>query len=239
MQKLNYLLGYPDMYIYQDSEWFNFSLDSILLPNFVQIKKNSKNILDIGSGNAVIPIILSTKTDKKIIGVELQKEVYELGVKSINKNNLQNQINFYNMDIKDYAKMQESDSFDIITCNPPYFKLTDDSHLNEDIHKQIARHELTLNLEDIMKISRKLLKNGASLYLVHRPDRMIDIIWLMRQNNIEPKRIKFVYPKKCKEANILLIEGVKNGNPGLKIEEPLYVYNEKMEYTDEVKKYFS
>ncbi len=239
MEKLNYLLGYPNMYIYQDSEWFNFSLDSVLLPNFVQIKKNTNTILDIGSGNAVIPIILSTKFDKNIIGIEIQKEVYELGIKSINKNNLQNRINFYNIDIKEYYKNQESDTVDIITCNPPYFKITDDSHLNEDMHKQIARHELTLNLEDIMKISKKLLKNGASLYLVHRPDRMIDIIDTMRKNNIEPKRIKLVYPKKYREANILLIEGVKNGNPGLKIEEPLYVYNENSEYTEEVKKYFS
>jgi tRNA1(Val) A37 N6-methylase TrmN6 len=239
MEKINYLLGYPDMYIYQDSEWFNFSLDSILLPNFVNIKKNTSNILDIGSGNAVIPMILSTKTDKNIIGVELQQEVYDLGMKSILKNKLENRIQFYNMDIKQFAKEKDSDTFDIITCNPPYFPITDNPHLNENIHKQLARHEVTLNLDDIMQISRKLLKNGSSLYLVHRPDRFIEIIEKMKNYNLEPKRVKFVYPKLGKNANILLIEGVKDGKKGLKIEEPLYIYNEDGQYTEEVKQYFS
>lgn len=239
MEKLNYLLGYENIQIYQDSEWFNFSLDSILLPNFVQIKKNVNKILDIGSGNAVIPILLALKSNASIEGIEIQEDVYELGKKSIEKNKLEDRIKLIHMDVKEYALSSESDIYDIITCNPPYFKFSDTSHLNDDIHKQIARHELTLCLEDVIKISRKLLKNGGSLVMVHRPERLIEIIELMRKNNIEPKRLRFVYPKQGKDANVMLIEGVKDGNPGLKIEESLYTYDQSGEYTEEILKYFS
>jgi len=239
MEKINYLLGYKDIKIYQDSEWFNFSLDSILLPNFVNIKKNTKKILDIGSGNAVIPIILSTKTSASITGIEIQKDVYEIGIKSLQYNHLEDRINFINMDVKEYANTCESDIYDLITCNPPYFKLDESSHINLDIHKQLARHEITLCLEDVIKISRKLLKNGGSLVMVHRPERLIEILELMKKNNIEPKRIRFVYPKVGKDANILLIEGVKDGSSGLKIEEPLYTYDRDNNYTEEILSYFS
>lgn len=239
MIKLNYLLGYQDIRIYQESDWFNFSLDSILLPNFVQIRKNTSRILDIGSGNAVIPILLALKTSASITGIELQKDVYELGVKSININHLEEKINFLNDDVKEYAKKMESDVYDLITCNPPYFKLTEESQKNEDIHKTLARHEVALTLENVIKISRKLLKNGGSLCLVHRPERFIEIIETMKKYNIEPKRVKFVYPKKGKDANILLIEGVKNGNSGLKIEDPIYTYDENENYSTEILRYFS
>lgn len=239
MEKINYLLGYNNIKIFQDTDWFNFSLDSILLPNFVKLKKNVKEILDIGSGNAVIPIILSTKTDASITGIEIQKDVYELGIKSLEFNNLQDRIKWINDDVKEFSKNQESDQYDLITCNPPYFKIDENSNINDDIHKQIARHEITLCLEDIIKIGRKLLKNGGSLVLVHRPERLIEIIETMRKNNIEPKRIRFVYPKQGKNANILLIEGVKDGSVGVKIEEPLYTYNENGNYTEEILSYFS
>lgn len=237
MEKLNYLLGYENLYIYQDSDWFNFSLDSVLLPNFATINKNTKKILDIGTGNAVIPIILSTKTTSSIVGVEIQKECYELGIKSLEKNNLSNRIQLINDDIRNYYLALESDIFDLITCNPPYFKISDDCNMANDDHKKLARHELTLNLEDIFKISRKLLKNGGRIAIVQRPERLIEIISIMKKNNIEPKRMRFVYPRKGKSANILLIEGVKNGKEGLKIESPLYTYDNN-EYTDEILSYF-
>lgn len=239
MEKINYLLGYENIKIYQDTNWFNFSLDSILLPNFVKIKKNTNKILDIGSGNAVIPIILSTKTNASITGIEIQKDVYELGMKSLQLNQLEKRIDLIHSDVKEYAKESISDIYDLITCNPPYFKLDNDSHINEDIHKQLARHEIVLCLEDVIKISRKLLKNGGSLAMVHRPERLIEIIELMKKNNLEPKRIRFVYPKHGKDANILLIESVKDGAPGLKIEEPLYTYDESGNYTEEILSYFS
>ena len=226
------------MYIMQDTNMFNFSLDSVLLPNFVTINKNIQNILDIGCGNAPIPLILSTKTKAHITGVEIQKEVYNLAVESVKINDLEEQINIVNADINDLYKELETESFDIITCNPPFFKVSEKSNKNLSEYKTVARHEVKLNLEDIMKISRKLLKNNGVLGIVHRPERLVDIIDLMRKYNIEPKKMRLVYPKKDKEANILLIEGTKNGNPGLKILPPLYSHDEDGSYTAEIQKFF-
>ena len=237
MKMTNYLLGYRDMYIVQDPSMFKFSLDSVLLPNFVTINKSVKNILDIGTGNAPIPLILSRKTDAHILGVEVQKDVYDMAVESVSINKLEKQIDIVNADIKDYYKDLDI-KYDVITCNPPYFKVNENSNKNDSEYKTIARHEVLLNLEDIMKISRSLLKTNGFLSLVHRPDRLVDIITLMKQNNIEPKKIQFVYPKKGEEANILLIEGSLNGKPGMKVLEPLYVYDDEGNYTEEIEKYF-
>ena len=239
MRIKNYLLGYKNMYIMQDTDMFNFSLDSVLLPNFITINKSTKNVLDIGCGNAPIPLILSTKTDAHITGVEIQKEVYDLALESVKINDLENRIKIINADINELYKELETESFDIITCNPPFFKVKEDSNLNESEYKTIARHEVKLNLEDIMKISRKLLKNNGTLGIVHRPERLVDIIESMRKYNIEPKKIRLVYPKKDKEANILLIEGTKNGKPGIKILPPLYSHDEDGSYTLEVQEFFS
>ena len=223
----------------QDTDMFNFSLDSVLLPNFITINKNVKKILDIGSGNAPIPLILSTKTKAHILGVEIQKKSYDLAIESVKINNLENQIDISNADIKELYKDLETESFDIITCNPPFFKVSETSNLNINEYKTIARHEIKLNLEDIMKISKKLLKNNGVLGIVHRPERLVEIIELMKKYNIEPKKIRFVYPKKDKEANILLIEGTKNGKPGLKIMAPLYSHDANDSYTEEIKNFFS
>ena len=226
------------MYIMQDTDMFNFSLDSVLLPNFITINKNVKKILDIGCGNAPIPLILSTKTKAEITGVEIQKDVSELALESVKINNLEEQINIINADIKELYNELETESFDIITCNPPFFKVKEDSNLNESEYKTIARHEIKLNVEEVIKISRKLLKNNGVLGIVHRPERLVDILDIMRKYNIEPKKVRLVYPKKDKDANILLIEGAKNGNPGIKILPPLYSHNEDGSYTEEIQKYF-
>lgn len=238
MEVVNYLLGYKDLKIIQNTEMFNFSLDSVLLPNFVTINKKIKKILDIGCGNAPIPLILSTKTEAHIIGVEIQEEVANLAKKSIKLNNLENKIEIINNDINNLYNLWETESFDVITCNPPFFKLNEQSNLNESEFKTIARHEVKLNLDQIMTIAKKLLKNNGNIALVHRPERLVEIIESMKKNNIEPKRIQFVYPKPDKEANILLIEGVKNGRPGLKIYPPIYTHLPNGEYTEQVKKYF-
>lgn len=236
MKVTNYLLGYENLKIIQDNEMFNFSLDSVLLPNFITINETTKNILDIGTGNAPIPIILSTKTKAKIVGIELQKEVAQMACESVKINNLNNQITIINEDIK--TANLKSETFDIITCNPPYFQVKEKSKFNKNDYKTIARHEVNLSLEELLKISRKLLKNGGILGIVHRPERLIDILTNMRENNIEPKKIRLVYPHENSEANILLIEGKKNGNKGLKILPPLYSHNEDGTYTEEIKKYF-
>lgn len=238
MEKNNYLLGYKNLRVYQDSEMFNFSLDSVLLPNFVTINKNIKNILDIGCGNLPVSLILTTKTDASITAVEIQKDVYDIALKNLELNNKQNQINIINADIRDLYKNFETEYYDVIVCNPPFFKVSKDSHLNKNDYKTIARHEVFLNLDDLFSISKKILKNNGIISIVHRPERLLDIICAMRKYNIMPKKIQFVYPKKDKEANILLIEGTKNGNSGMKILPPLFVHNEDGSYTDEVKKYF-
>lgn len=238
MKVNNYLLGYKNLRIIQDSEMFNFSLDSVLLPNFVTINKNINKILDIGCGNAPIPLILSTKTDAKITGVEIQKEVYDLAIESVKLNKLENQIQIINKDINEFYNFEETDSYDIITCNPPFFKYKETSNINKNDYKTIARHEVKLNLDNIFNIAKKLLKNNGVIAIVHRPERLVEIIEAMKKNNIEPKKVRFVYPKKNMEANILLIEGSKNGKPGLKILPPLYSHEESGEYTEEIKKYF-
>ena len=234
----NYLLNYDNMYIIQDTDMFNFSLDSVLLPNFVTINKKTKKILDIGSGNAPIPLILSTLTDAQIMAVEIQKDVYELGKESIKINKLENRIDFINADINELYKEIDTETFDIITCNPPYFKVNESSNLNDSEYKTIARHEIKLDLEKLFKIERKILKNKGNIAIVHRPERLSDIVSEMKKNNIEPKRIQFVYPSINSEANILLIEGTKNGNPGVKILPPLISHKQNGEYTEQVKQFF-
>ena len=238
MEVTNYLLGYKDKYIVQNTQMFNFSLDSVLLPNFVTLNKNIKNILDIGCGNAPIPLILSTKTSALITGVEIQKDVYDLAVKSVKINNLENQINIINADINELYNKFETESFDVITCNPPFFKVSKQSNLNKSDYKTIARHEVKLNLDDIFKISKKLLKNNGYVAIVHRPERLLDILNSMQKYNIEPKKIQFIYPKTNMEANILLVEGMKNGKKGLKVLNPIYTHLDNGEYTEQIKKYF-
>jgi tRNA1(Val) A37 N6-methylase TrmN6 len=238
MKVINYLVGYKGLNIVQDTECFNFSLDSILLANFVTLRTRTKKIIDLGTGNAPIPLILSTMTNAEIIGVEMQSEIYNLALESIKINNLDKRIEIINADARDIDKYFETDTFDVITCNPPYFKINDESLMNISKHKSIARHELFLNIDDILKISKKLLKNNGIIAMVHRPERMIEIFEKMRQYNIEPKKIRFVYPKENCDCNTILIEGSKNGKPGIKILSPLYVHNDDGNYTDEVLKMF-
>lgn len=236
--EINDLVYFKDIKIVQDKDYFNFSLDSILLPNFVEITRKTKKILDMCTGNAPIPLILSTKTDAKIYGVELQKEVYDLAKETIKINKLDNQIELINDNIKNLKKIFDTETFDIITCNPPYFKKKDDSIINENKIKSIARHELEMELEDVMIISKALLKNEGSLVLVHRTDRLIEIIELMKKHNIEPKRMRLIYPKVNMESNLVLIDGRKNGKEGLKILPPLYIHNDDNSYTSEVLEMF-
>jgi tRNA1(Val) A37 N6-methylase TrmN6 len=238
MEVSNHLLNYKNLKIIQNSNWFKFSLDSILLPNFITLNKNVKKILDLGTGNAPIPLILSTKTEAMIYGVEIQKEIYDLAIKNVEINELGKQIEIINADIKSIDKIFDTDTFDIIVSNPPYFKIEEDSFLNANEIKTIARHEVLINVEQIISMAKKLLKNNGFLALVHRSDRLIEIIELMRKYNIEPKKIRFVYPKVNKESNIILIEGTKNGKSGIKIMPPLFVHNKDGSYTEEIQSMF-
>lgn len=239
MKVINDLLGYDDFKIVQNPEWFSFSLDSVLLPKFVTINKDVKNILDLGTGNAPIPIILTTITEKaNIYGIEIQKDVYEMAKESIKINNLESRIKIINDDMKKLDQYFEANFFDVIVSNPPYFKLEELSKKNDDEHKTIARHEEKITLSELIQIAKKYLKNNGVFAMVHRTDRLIEIIEEMRKNNIEPKKIQLIYPKQNSNSNMVLIEGKKNGNPGLIIKEPLIIHDENGEYLEDIKKIF-
>ena len=238
MKIKNRLLNFTDKIIYQNDDYFAFSLDSVLLANFVTIKLSDKKIIDFCCGNAPIPMLMSFRTKARIFGVELQKEIYDMGYDSVVENGMDKQIELINGDVRNINNLIDAESMDIVTCNPPYFKYQEDSFVNDSDVKTIARHEVMLNLEDVIKASKYALKNGGTLAIVHRPERMVEIINLMQKYGIEPKKLRLVYPKIGKEANILLIEGIKNGKIGLKILSPVYIHNEDGSYVDEIRKMF-
>lgn len=238
MKVKNRLLNFGNMIIYQDDSCFAFSLDSVLLANFVTIKLTDKKIIDFCTGNAPIPMLLSFRTKARIFGVEIQKKIYDMGIDSIYENKLDSQIELVNENVLNLDKIYDFESFDVVTCNPPYFKYNGKSLINDDSSKAIARHEVYIKLEEIMAKARYLLKNDGTFAMVHRPDRMIEIINLMQKYDLEPKKIRFVYPKSDRAANMLLIEGVKNGKSGMKIEKPLIVHDNNGNYVKEVKEMF-
>ena len=229
----NYLLAYKNMKIIQRKDMFNFSLDTVLLANFCTLNKDLNQIIDFGTNNAAIPLLLSKRTDKKIIGVELQEEAVSLAKKNVILNNLEDQIEIVHDDIKEYVK--NAQKVKLVVCNPPFFKVGERSHLNDNEYLQIARHEIKINLEEIVQSAAMILDNKGRFAMVHRPDRMIEIINCMQKYDIEPKRIRFVYPKVGKESHIFLIEGLYKGNKGVKIEAPLYAHEDDGHYTKEVR----
>lgn len=223
MERLDDVLGY-DLKIYQNSSYFSFSLDSIILANYANIRLRDKNIVDFCTGNGVIPLIISKRTKSNIVGVEIQGKLAELATKSVEYNGLQKQITIVNEDVNEFSS-RHLNEFDLVLCNPPYFKVEDKSSFNESYEKKIARHEITFNLEDLCKCCKKVLKDNGKVYIVHRSDRLIDIIEIFRKHNIEPKRIRFVYENVSKESTLVLVEAQKCGNVGLKVDSPIILYN--------------
>lgn len=217
---LNDLLNY-NLKIFQNENYFKYSIDSILLAEFVNINLKTKNILDLCTGNAPIPLVLSTKTDKNIYGVELQQDIYELGVKSVEFNKIEN-IKLINDDVKNILNTFDF-KFDIITCNPPYFKVHESSILNKNDVLTIARHEVKINLEDIISISSKLINHSGSLYLVHRCDRLIEIFSILKKYNFGLRRLQFVYNNKSCDSCFILIEAKYLCKDDLKVLKPLFV----------------
>ena len=236
MEVLNDILGYKNRKIFQDTDCFSFSLDSIMMANFATIRLKDKRIIDLGCGNGVIPLIMSLRCDKKIIGVELQSKIADMAKRSIEYNGLTDTIEIINCNMKDYVSDETFESFDLITCNPPYFKVNDKNYFNDNIEKVIARHEVEITLSELMVIVKKLLKNNGNFAIVHRTDRLMEILSEFRKNNIEPKRVRFVHEKSNKESTLVLIEGQKNGKVGLKVENPFILYNEDGSETEEYKK---
>ena len=214
-------LEFKDLKIVQNKEGFCFGIDSVLLSDFAKNIKKDSMVIDLGTGTGIIPILLCGKTNlKKVIGVEIQEEVAKMAEKSIRLNNLEDKFEVINENILNLNNMYEKQTFDVIVTNPTY-KKKETGVINENQKKLISRHEITADLEDFIKISKDLLKDKGEFYMVHRPERLVDILTLMRKYKIEPKILKMVYSNKSKEPKLVLIKGVKNGNPFLKVEKNL------------------
>lgn len=232
-------LEYKGLKIIQNKDGFCFGIDSILLSDFAKEIPNNAKVIDLGTGTGIISILLCKKTQlSKIIGIEIQKEVYELAKRNIKLNNLENKFELINENIKNLEKILEKNSYDAIVTNPPY-KKENTGLTNENKLKLISRHEIEANLEDFIQISTKLLKNNGIFYMVHRPERLTDIIESLRKNKLEPKVLQLVYPKINKQPTMILIKAIKNAKPFLKIKEPLIIYNENNTYTDEILKIYN
>ncbi|MDE5539978.1 MAG: methyltransferase [Bacilli bacterium] len=214
---LNDLFDY-NLKIYQDSKKFKFSLDSLLLAEFVDIKKNDGKLLDLCSGNAPLPLILTSKYNLEITGIEIQKEVYNLAIKSIEYNGLQDRIKILNINAKDTNNYFPGNNFDIITCNPPFFKVCNKALINENLEKALARHEIAITLNEIIDITSHLLKDNGKFYLVHRPERLEEIITLAHTKNLHVKEIAFIYTNINEYAIMVLLKFVKNGGQGVKVQ---------------------
>ncbi|MCH6267895.1 tRNA1(Val) (adenine(37)-N6)-methyltransferase [Neobacillus citreus] len=233
-ERLDYLLA-ENLRIIQSPSVFAFSLDAVLLARFVYVPIQKGNLIDLCSGNGVIPLFLSARTKGKITGVEIQERLYDMAVRSIEYNGLENRLEMILGDIRDMPKKLGYGKFDVVTCNPPYFTTPSKGEINPNEHLAIARHEILCTLEDAIKASSELVRQGGKVAFVHRPGRLLDIVTFMRQYRLEPKRIQFVYPKMGKEANTILVEAIKDGSPDLKILPPLIVYQDNDEYTPEIR----
>ena len=223
-----------DVKIIQNKEVFSYSIDSVLLSRFPKIPKKGL-IVDLCSGNGAVGLFASTRTEAPITLVELQERLADMAQRSVTLNQLEDQVTVVNDDLKNLLDHTPRSQVDLILCNPPYFKATETSKKNLSEHYLLARHEITTNLEEICQVARHALKSNGRIAMVHRPDRFLDIIDTMRQYNLAPKRIQFIYPKMGREANMLLIEAIKDGSTdGLKILPPLFVHKENGDYTDEI-----
>jgi len=231
---LNDLLGYKQRRIIQRNDMLSFSLDCVLLAHFATIPAKTKQIFDFGTGNAPIPLLLSLRTNAKITGIDIQPEAVELAKKNILLNELSEQVNIDLCDINQLEQKFPSQSADIVLSNPPFFPLTEPKQLNASEYLQIARHEVKVTLETVIAKASYILNNNGHFAFVHRAERLIEIIALLRKYKLEPKRLQLIYPKKNKEANMLLIEARRNGKPGLKILEPLIVHHADGSYQPEI-----
>ena len=232
-------LEFKGLKIIQNKKGFKYGIDSVILSDFSKkIKKNSK-VLDIGTGTGIISILLAGKTNaQEIIGIEVQEEVSEMAKRSVELNGLQDKIKIINDNILNIEKYFSNDYFDSIVTNPPYQK-NNTGLKNENKKQLISRHEVLCSLEDIISKSFKVLKDNGQLFMVHRPERLVDILFLLRKYKIEPKEIRFVQSKVGEKPILVLIKGVKNSGSFLKILEPLIVYKADGNYSDEILKIYN
>lgn len=227
-------LEFKNLKIIQNTEGFCFGIDAVLLSDFAKDIRNNSKVLDLGTGTGILSILLTAKTNlAKIYGIEIQEKVADMAKRSVALNNLESKIEIINKNIKELDETFEKNSFDSIVTNPPYKKL-ETGRKNEKENKFISRHEVTASLEDFIKISFNLLKDRGSLYMVHRPERLAEIIYILKKNKLEPKKIRFVHSNNEQEPKLVLIKAIKNAKEFLKVEKPLFIYNTRGEYTDEI-----
>ena len=232
-------LEYKGLKIIQNQKGFCFGIDAVLLSDYAKNIKKDAKVLDLGTGTGIISILLCGKTKlSKIIGVEVQQEVADMAKRSTKLNDLENKFEVINENIINLDKIYENNSFDALVTNPPY-KKENTGILNDEKKKLISRHEILAKLEDFIKISNKLLKDKGEFYMVHRPERLVDIMAYMRQYKIEPKEIRFVCSHNNEMPKLVLIKGVKNAKPFLKIKENLNIYDKDGNYTEEILKIYN
>lgn len=225
--------------IIQNKDGFCFGIDAVLLSDFAKDIRNNSKVLDLGTGTGIIGILLCAKTKlSKIYGIDIQKDVCDMALRSIKLNNLEDKFEIINTNIKELTNTFEESSFDAIVSNPPYKK--DNTGLkNEAETKLISRHEITASLEDFISISSKLLKSNGSIYMVHRPERLSDLFYLLKKYNLEPKKLRLVQSYQDSKPKLILVKATKNAKSFLNIEEPLIIYNKDGSYTDEIFKIYS
>ena len=223
--------------IIQNPDKFCFGIDAVLLTGFARLKPG-ETMVDIGTGNGVVPILMTSKGEGIMhYGLEIQEDMAEMASRSVELNHLNDKVKIYCCDVNKSSEVIANSSMDVVTCNPPY--MNDEHGLkNDNPSLAIARHEITMTLEDAIREGCRMLKSGGRYYMVHRPHRLMDVITTMRKHRLEPKRMRMVHPFEDKEANMVLIEAVKDGKPFLKVERPLIVYRTRGEYTEEVKKLY-
>ena len=208
----------------QDPKKFCFGVDAVFLADFVRVRPG-ENVLDLGTGNGIIPVLLSAKTEARhITGLEIQADTAEMARRSVAHNHLEDRIDIVTGDIKEAAELFKPAFFDVITTNPPYM-LADHGMRNPDDAKAIARHEVLCSLDDILRESMRLMQDKSRFYMIHRPFRLTEIMIKMHQYKIEPKRIRFVHPYIDKEPAMVLIEGVRGAKPRVTVEPPLIIYD--------------
>lgn len=235
---VNNLLN-KNLKIIQRTDFFNFSLDSLLVANFLSVGRGVNKIVDLGTGNGAIPLFLSERTKAKITGIEIQKISAELAKRNIELNNLSEQIEIINDDMKNWKKYFKTGSQDAVVSNPPFFKFHGNEELLNDLDQlTLARHEISITLEEIIETASFLLKDKGYFAMVHRPDRFLEILDTMREYGIVPKKVRFCHSKIDKQAKILLVEGIKFGAEGLTVLPPLISHDSDGKYSQEVLELF-
>lgn len=224
--------------IIQRTDWFRFGIDAVLLAHFSNTPRDAR-VIDLGTGNGVIPLLLVGKYQPaEIVGLEIQSQVADLAERNVALNGLTGTIRIVKGDIRECRQLFPQGYFDFVVSNPPYI-VDGKGLLNESEVKSVSRHELLCSLDDILEASASLLKFGGTLAMIHRPSRLTDILFQMRTHELEPKVIRFVHPTPGSRPNLVLVKGRKSGGKGLHVLEPLYIYDENGTYTDEIKEIYN